>query len=93
MVGPILRDSRAAKAVDLGWRIRRIVRGHCGAEGPEGAAIEAFGTCPRVARSYGVFVVESFAASLDQDGDAVRAGFRFPAAAGRLRGRPTALRC
>jgi transposase len=92
VVARVLQDSEAAKVVDLGRRFRRIVRGRCRAEGPDSAVTAAFDTWLGEARNCGVRVVESFAASLDQDGAAVRAGLRLPWSSGQAEGQVNRLK-
>jgi hypothetical protein len=73
----VLQDEEAAKVVDLGRRFCRIVRGHCGVAPTKPGLITAFAWLSD-ARTCSVRVVESFAASLGQDGAAVRAALRLP---------------
>lgn len=91
-VGRVLQDGEAAKVVDLGRRLRRIVRSHCGGARAEPGAIAVFDTWLAEARACGVRVVESFAASLEQDGAAVRAGLRLPWSSGQAEGQVNRLK-
>jgi transposase len=91
-VARILQDDEAAKVVDLGRRFCRIVRGRSGSERAGGAAVAAFGAWLAEARRCGERVVEGFAASLDQDGAAVRAALRLPWSSGQTEGQVNRLK-
>lgn len=85
-VARILQDDGAAKVVDLGRRLCRLVRGRSGSERTGAAAVAAFGAWLAEARGCGERVVEGFAVSLDQDGAAVRAALRLPRNSGQAEG-------
>ena len=88
----VLQDDEAAKVVDLGRRFCRIVRSHCGAAQAKPGIITTFDAWLSDARACGVQVVESFAASLGQDGAAVRAGLRLPWSSGQDEGQVNRLK-
>ena len=92
MVARALQDDEAAKVVDLGRRFCRIVRGCCGDVQADPGVITAFEEWLGNARACGVRVVESFAASLSQDGAAVRAGLRLPWSSGQAEGQVNRLK-
>ena len=91
-VARVPRDGEACKVVELGRRFRRIVRSRRGGERPAGAAVAAFDAWLGEARTCGARVVEGFAASLDQDGAAVRAGLRLPWSSGQAEGQVNRLK-
>ena len=86
------RIRKAAKVVDLSRRFCRIVRSRCGAGLQEEGGVAAFDAWLTEARTCGARVVESFAASLDQDGAAVRAGLRLPWSSGQAEGQVNRLK-
>ncbi len=81
-VARVLGDGEAAKVVDLARRFCRIVRSRCGTKQVHADASAAFDAWLDTARRCGIRIVESFAASLDADGAAVRAGLRLPWSSG-----------
>ncbi|WP_238241820.1 ISL3 family transposase, partial [Methylobacterium isbiliense] len=85
-VARVLQDGEAAKVVGLARWFCRIVRSGCGGRRAGSAAVAAFDTWLAEARSCGIRVVESFAASLDQDRAAVRAGLELPWSSGQAEG-------
>ncbi len=78
----VLGDGEAAKVVNLARRFCRIVRSRCGTGRVQADASAAFEAWLDKARHCGIRIVESFAASLDADGAAVRAGLRLPWSSG-----------
>ena len=92
MVARVLRDGEASKVVELGRRFCRIVRSRCGETCPDRAAVAAFDAWLDEARTCGARVVEGFAASLEQDGAAVRAGLRLPWSSGQAEGQVNRLK-
>jgi hypothetical protein len=86
VVARVLQDSETAKVADLGRQFCRIVRSCCGAERSNSGAVAAFDAWLAEARGCGVRVLENFAASLDQDGAAVRAGLCRPWSSGQAEG-------
>ncbi len=91
-VARVLQDDKAAKVADLGRRFCRIVRSRCsGAPAAPGIA-PAFDAWLSEARACGVWVVESFASSLAQDGASVRAGRRLPWSSGQAEGQVNRLK-
>ncbi len=91
-VARVLRDGEASKVVDLGRRFCRIVQSRCGEMRPGCAAVAAFDAWLGEARTCGVRVVEGFAASLAQDGAAVRAVLRLPWSSGQAEGQVNRLK-
>jgi hypothetical protein len=88
-----LQDDAAAREVGLGRRFCRIVRSCCGvAASADPGAVAAPDTWLLEARSCGERVVESFAASLDQDGAAVRASLRLSWSSGQDEGQVNRLK-
>ena len=73
VVARVLQDTEAAKVVDLGRRFCQIVRSRCGPQSSGRSDVTAFDEWLGDAQTCGVRIVENFAASLGQDGDAVRA--------------------
>lgn len=86
LVARVTQDREAAKVAGLGRGFCRIVR--CASNGRQqrGGASEALDAWLAEARGSGVRVVESFAASLDQDGAAVRAALTLPWSNGQAEG-------
>ena len=86
------QDREAAKAAGPGRGFCRTVR--CASNGRQqrGGASEALDAWLAEARGSGVRVVESFAASLDQDGAAVRAALTLPWSNGQAEGQINRLR-
>ena len=74
----VLQDDEAAKVVDRGRRFCRIVRRCRGGAQAEPGIVAAFDAGLDDAQACGVRGIESFAASLNQGGAAVRAGLRLP---------------
>ena len=88
----VLRDGEVSKVVELGRRFCRIVQSRCGAERPDSAAVAAFDAWLDEARTCGARVVEGFAASLAQDGAAVRAALCLPWSSGQAEGQANRLK-
>ena len=91
-VARVLRDGKASKVVDLGRRFCRIVQSRCGEMRAGCAAVAAFDAWLGEARTCGVRVVEGFAASLAQDGAAVRAALCLPWSSGQAEGQVNRLK-
>ena len=86
MVARVLQDFEAAKVVDLGRRFCRIVRSRC-CQQPSGRSDStAFDERICDAQTCGVRIVENFAASIGEDGDAVRAALTLPWSSGQAEG-------
>ena len=91
-VNRVLQDDAAARVVNLGRRFCRIIRSCCGVAQADPGAVAAFDTWLDEARRCGERVVERFAASLDQDGAAVRASLRLPWSSGQDEGQVNRLK-
>jgi transposase len=92
VVSRVLQDTEAAKVVDLGRRFCRIVRSHCGQQPSGKSDVTAFDQWLGEAQTCGVRIVESFAASLGQDRDAVRSALTLPWSSGQAEGQITRLK-
>lgn len=92
VVARVLQDEEAVQVIDLGRRFYQIVRGCGGSVQAEPDIIAAFDAWLSDAQACGVQVVESFAASLGQDGAAVRAGLRLPWSSGQAEGQVNRLK-
>ncbi|GAA0265982.1 ISL3 family transposase ISMex10 [Methylorubrum aminovorans] len=92
VVARVLQDDEAAKVVNLGRRFCRIVRSRCRGGPAKPAIAPSFDAWLSDARACGVQVVQSFAASLAQDGAAVRAGLRLPCSSGQAKGQVNRLK-
>ncbi|TXN34583.1 transposase, partial [Methylobacterium sp. WL7] len=92
VVSRVLQDTEAAKVVDLGRRFCRIVRSHCGQQPSGKSDVPAFDQWLGEAQNCGVRIVESFAASLGQDRDAVRSALTLPWSSGQAEGQITRLK-
>ncbi len=68
VVERVMQDAEATKVVDIGRRFCGIVRTCSVSKQPNSSAVLAFEAWLTEARACGVRVVESFVASLDQDG-------------------------
>ncbi|GJD66365.1 ISL3 family transposase ISMex10 [Methylobacterium frigidaeris] len=82
----VLQDGEGAKVVGLARRFCRIIHSSCGGRRADPASMVTFDRWLEEARRCGVRVVESFAASLDQDRAAVRAGLELPWSSGQAEG-------
>lgn len=78
VVARVLQDTEAAKVVNLGRRFSWIFRSRCGQQLSGKTDVTAFDEWLGDAQTCGVRVATSFAASLNQDGDAVRAALMLP---------------
>jgi hypothetical protein len=88
VVARVLQDAEATKVADIGRRLCGIVRS-CGVSGQpskSAVAVPAFDAWLAEAKACGVRVVESFAATLDQDVAAVRAALTLPWSSGQTEG-------
>jgi transposase len=86
VVARVLQDAEATKVADIGRRLCGIVRS-CSVSGqPSKSAVPAFDAWLAEAKACGVRVVESFAATLDQDVAAVRAALTLPWSSGQTEG-------
>ena len=92
VVSRVLQDPEAAKVVDLGRRFCRIVRSCCGQQPLGKTDVTAFDEWLGDAQTCGVRVVESFAGSIGQDGDAVRSALTLPWSSGQAEGQITRLK-
>jgi Transposase len=93
VVARVLQDEEAAQVINLGRRFCQIVRSGCGSGvQAEPDIIAAFNAWLSDAQACGVRVVESFAASLGQDGAAVRAGLGLPWSSGQAEGQVNRLK-
>jgi len=86
VVERVMQDVQTATVVDLARRFCDIVRRAGLREQQDGSSPKAFDAWLVEARRCGVRVVESFAASLDQDGAAVRAALTLPWSSGQAEG-------
>ena len=86
VVARVLQDAEATKVVDIGRRLCGIVRSCSVSKQPGRSAVPAFDAWLTEAKACGVRVVESFAASLDQDVAAVRAALTLPWSSGQTEG-------
>lgn len=92
VVARVLQDPEAAIVVDLGRRLCRIVRSRCGPQSSGRSDVTAFDEWLGDAQICGVRIVENFAVSLGQDGDAVRAALMLPWSSGQAEGQITRLK-
>ena len=92
VVARVLQDTEAAKVVDLARRFCWIVRSRCGPHSSGGSDVTAFDEWLCEAQTCGVRIVENFAVSLGQDGDAVRAALTLPWSSGQAEGQITRLK-
>ena len=92
VVSRVLQDPEAAKVVDLGRRFCRIVRSCCGRQPSGKTDVTAFNEWLGNAQTCGVRVVESFAGSIGQDGDAVRSALTLRWGSGQAEGQITRLK-
>lgn len=92
VVSRVLQDTEATKVVDLGRRFCRIVRSRCGQQPSGKSDVTAFDQWLGEAQTCGVRIVESFAASLGQDRDAVRSALTLPWSSGQAEGQITRLK-
>ncbi len=88
----VLQDPEAAKVIELGRRFCRIVRSCCGQQPSGKTDVTAFDEWLGDAQTCGVRVVESFAGSIGQDGDAVRSALTLPWSSGQAEGQITRLK-
>lgn len=86
VVERVMQDVQTATVVDLARRFCDIVRRAGLREQQDGSSPKAFDAWLVEARRCGVRGVESFAASLDQDGAAVRAALTLPWSSGQAEG-------
>lgn len=93
MVARVEQDDAAATVAALARRFCAIVR-RAGrlSGGQSGSAVADFDAWLAEARACGIGVVESFAASRDQDGAAVRAALRLPWSSGQAEGQTNRLK-
>ncbi|CAM3374234.1 hypothetical protein JHFBIEKO_5354 [Methylobacterium mesophilicum] len=92
VVARVLQDPEAAKVVDLGRRFCRIVRSRSHPPPSGRSDVEAFDEWLGDAQNCGVRIVENFAASIGQDGDAVRSALTLPWSSGQAEGQITRLK-
>ena len=89
----VAQDGEAAIVAALARRFTELVRACCaGSRDRAEAPLEALEAWLRDARACGVPVVETFAAGLEQDGDAVRAALTTPWSNGQAEGQITRLK-
>jgi hypothetical protein len=89
----VAQDGEAAMVAALARRFTELVRACCaGSRNRVKAPLEALGAWLRDARACGVPAVETFAAGLEQDGDAVRAALTTPWSNGQAEGQITRLK-
>lgn len=82
----VLQDDEATKIVDLGRRFCSLIRACCNTRQAKADTAAAFDHWLDEAKRCGTRVVESFAASLDQDRAAVRAALELPWSSGQAEG-------
>ncbi|GJD40814.1 ISL3 family transposase ISMex10 [Methylobacterium bullatum] len=92
VVSRVLQDTEAAKVVDFGRRFCRIVRSRCGQQPSGKSDVTAFDEWLGDAQTCGVRIVESFAAGLGQDRDAVRSALTLPWSSGQAEWQITRLK-
>jgi transposase len=89
----VAQDGEAAIVAALARRFTALVRDCCaGSRDRARAPLEVLGAWLRDARACGVPAVETFAAGLEQDGDAVRAALTTPWSNGQAEGQITRLK-
>ena len=92
VVARVLQDPEAVKVVDLGRRFCQIVRSRCNPPPSGRSDVTAFEEWLSDAQNCGVRIVENFAASIGQDGDAVRSALTLPWSSGQAEGQITRLK-